>query len=777
MVRKEIGKNPNQLGRAIVRHKALNKYEARRDGRQKTAHYHNTDDQDEQERNNLQSIMERNDLDEFLNQAMMKEQDFTAQKANVVIVGGSTVVSVQHKDVKEQLEYEHIRIPRRPKWDFNMSADELQRLERESFLAWRRELAVYEESSTDKHATPFEKNIEVWKQLWRVAERSHVIAQIVDARNPLLFYCADLFALAKEIDPRKSCVLVINKSDFLTRTAREHWGKFFESKGIKYIFWSALKESELLQAHEEKRLAQEEARAERKAARRAAKKAAIIAEIRAQNAAIKAEKTGVEPVEKKKKIAVNPSNQFAIAGFADDDEEEENVDEVVEDNDDDYDDEDYEVDEALLADEEEEEEDESTEIVPRVDIATRDPYEVVGHQELLDFFKSFADMGYVHDTYIQNLQHRQEAARQAEEEAKRMGRKYDKKEFVEKDDGEKIIIGMLGFPNVGKSSTINALVGAKKVSVSSTAGHTKHFQTLNLGDGLVLCDCPGLVFPTFVHSKATLVINGVIPIDTLRDFISPVEAICQRISRSQIVQLYGLDIPAWKQLDAMTLLTSHARLRGYYKNAGRPDETKSARFVLKDYVGGKLLHCQAPPTLSKEERKAFYHSFSEQTDLFASSNPENRNFETSGHAAAPKHIPVHGKAISSDPLAFEAETEFIAAATKGSDDLGVPSLDGFKDEDRDVINVNISRKKVVTVQPEVEKLSVYENKQSKADKLKELEGKALTKKQIQRMRNNLLKGRSDVIGDGDIVKKGAAGANSSKFFGAVIDSKGKKVKQ
>ena len=75
MVRKEIGKNPNQLGRAIVRQKALNKYEARRDGRQKTAHYHNTDDQDEQEKNNLQSIMERNALDEFLNQAMMKEQD------------------------------------------------------------------------------------------------------------------------------------------------------------------------------------------------------------------------------------------------------------------------------------------------------------------------------------------------------------------------------------------------------------------------------------------------------------------------------------------------------------------------------------------------------------------------------------------------------------------------------------------------------------------------------------------------------------------------------
>jgi ribosome biogenesis GTPase A len=37
-------------------------------------------------------------------------------------------------------------------------------------------------------------------------------------------------------------------------------------------------------------------------------------------------------------------------------------------------------------------------------------------------------------------------------------------------------IGLVGYPNVGKSSTINALVGAKCVAVGSTPGKTKHFQ-------------------------------------------------------------------------------------------------------------------------------------------------------------------------------------------------------------------------------------------------------------------------------------------------------------
>ena len=67
-----------------------------------------------------------------------------------------------------------------------------------------------------------------------------------------------------------------------------------------------------------------------------------------------------------------------------------------------------------------------------------------------------------------------------------------------------LTIGMVGHPNVGKSSVINCLCGEKKVSVSRTAGHTKRAQTIHLvqrdeggsgSDPVDLLDCPGLVFP------------------------------------------------------------------------------------------------------------------------------------------------------------------------------------------------------------------------------------------------------------------------------------------
>lgn len=49
---------------------------------------------------------------------------------------------------------------------------------------------------------------------------------------------------------------------------------------------------------------------------------------------------------------------------------------------------------------------------------------------------------------------------------------------VEKKAGEAVVVGMVGYPNVGKSSTINTLIQGKKVPVSATPGRTKHFQVM-----------------------------------------------------------------------------------------------------------------------------------------------------------------------------------------------------------------------------------------------------------------------------------------------------------
>ena len=168
---------------------------------------------------------------------------------------------------------------------------------------------------------------------------------------------------------------------------------------------------------------------------------------------------------------------------------------------------------------------------------------------------------------------------------------------------EKLTVGFVGYPNVGKSSTINALLGEKKVSVSATPGKTKHFQTIHLSPTTIICDCPGLVFPQFSTSPADLVCDGILPIDQMREYTAPAELVAQRIPEDILSRIYNMDIPTLSAEEGgqgrptgMELLTAYAMARGLARQGqGNPDESRAARYVLKDYVNARLLYAHPPP--------------------------------------------------------------------------------------------------------------------------------------------------------------------------------------
>lgn len=118
--------------------------------------------------------------------------------------------------------------------------------ERENFLDWRRKLAELQEEQ-ELVLTPYEKNLDFWRQLWRVVERSDVLVQIVDARNPLLFYCDDLEKYSKEVNKNKTNLLLLNKSDLLTAPQRKYWAKYFDSRATTVAFYSAKQSEETIE--------------------------------------------------------------------------------------------------------------------------------------------------------------------------------------------------------------------------------------------------------------------------------------------------------------------------------------------------------------------------------------------------------------------------------------------------------------------------------------------------------------------------------------------------
>ncbi|CAK9169541.1 unnamed protein product [Ilex paraguariensis] len=174
-----------------------------------------------------------------------------------------------------------------------------------------------------------------------------------------------------------------------------------------------------------------------------------------------------------------------------------------------------------------------------------------------------------------------------------------------------VTVGFVGYPNVGKSSTINALVGEKRTGVTSTPGKTKHFQTLIISAKLTLCDCPGLVFPSFTSSRYEMIASGVLPIDRMTEHREAVQVVANRVPRHIIEDVYKISLPKPKPYElqsrppsASELLRAYCASRGYVASSGLPDETRAARQILKDYIDGKLPHFELPPGSSNEEAAA-----------------------------------------------------------------------------------------------------------------------------------------------------------------------------
>ena len=87
--------------------------------------------------------------------------------------------------------------------------------------------------------------------MWRVIERSDLVVQIVDARNPLLFRSEDLENYVKEVDKQKRNLLLVNKADMMTFEQRKAWAEYFVDKSINFRFFSAELARELNEARED----------------------------------------------------------------------------------------------------------------------------------------------------------------------------------------------------------------------------------------------------------------------------------------------------------------------------------------------------------------------------------------------------------------------------------------------------------------------------------------------------------------------------------------------
>jgi hypothetical protein len=142
------------------------------------------------------------------------------------------------------------------------------------------------------------------------------------------------------------------------------------------------------------------------------------------------------------------------------------------------------------------------------------------------------------------------------------------------------------------------------VAVSATPGKTKHFQTLMVSDNLMLCDCPGLVFPSFMSSPGEMLCAGILPVNQMRDYIEPAYVISSRVPMHLLEAAYGMKIRRLLDFkDAPDrpptpheMLEAYCALKGYITNGtGRWDEFRACKELLRDFNDGRILFV-SPPT-------------------------------------------------------------------------------------------------------------------------------------------------------------------------------------
>ncbi|KAI0467153.1 NGP1NT domain-containing protein [Xylaria cf. heliscus] len=167
-------------------------------------------------------------------------------------------------------------------------------------------------------------------------------------------------------------------------------------------------------------------------------------------------------------------------------------------------------------------------------------------------------------------------------------------------DRKQISVGLIGYPNVGKSSLINTLKAKKVATVAPIPGETKVWQFVTLMKRIYLIDCPGIVPPNANDKPADILLRGVVRIEKVENPEQYMEPMMAKVKRHHLERTY--EISNWK--DHHEFLEILGRKGGRLLKAGEVDMDGVAKMVLTDFMRGKIPWFTPAPKAEGEDAAA-----------------------------------------------------------------------------------------------------------------------------------------------------------------------------
>ncbi|PIO05328.1 GTPase [Candidatus Woesearchaeota archaeon CG08_land_8_20_14_0_20_43_7] len=162
-----------------------------------------------------------------------------------------------------------------------------------------------------------------------------------------------------------------------------------------------------------------------------------------------------------------------------------------------------------------------------------------------------------------------------------------KKKLLECARGAEITVGMLGYPNTGKSSVINALKGMKAAPTSSVSGYTRSIRLVRVHRNLMLIDTPG-VFPYGEKDETLHAMMSAKNPSQIKDpdvVAMKIIEMMASINPSGFEKYYGQS-PAG---DPYEVLERLALDKKKLRTGGTPDVDLIARMIITDWQKGKII--------------------------------------------------------------------------------------------------------------------------------------------------------------------------------------------